>query len=518
LQLQDVAVLKKDVDRWKEEVKVQEAKACVAASRLKTEVDGHRETREHLDKTVQHLAETRQEIETTRKECADFMQRIRDDESQKERRTKVNEIEASAKLIIDAAAATELETLREKYRNVIEENNGLSVKIQKMEKERFEAEESLSRLKETVAGQKREISDLLAQVAEMEGLRLSLQREEERSSQQRAEVARLREEAAEMMEDMSSLRAKEADLLDFTQKLTDKNVTLQSDLAALEARSAVLESEHSRLAAAKGDAESELSQASVNLVEERRKRQDETEALARKLAERSTAADALARRVTDAENEVQVLKRKHAAGLRELKRELQATRKALDEKSGHGGHVSAPVASPPASRSSRTSSNTSLNRLEPMTGQELPASNGVPARTGGFGSLLAVPEPNGGLNTSPQTVRLRIFLAFIRFIIGIFMKVTQILLQRVLVPDSQTLIDKIVRLQRLMAKKQEKADFMEEHISTLLEEVKRKNRVIQHYVMTQAETGALSTNESDRNKVSLSTCSKHFFTHPFFHL
>jgi chromosome segregation ATPase len=173
-QLQDVAVLKKDVDRWKEEVKVQEAKACVAASRLKSEVDAHRETREHLDKTVQHLSETRKEIDVTRKECADFMKRIRDDQN----RSKTNEIEQSAKLIIDAAAATELETLRVKYRKVIDENNGLSLRIQKMEKERHEAEEAMSRLKETVTGQKREISDLLSQVAEMEGLRLALQREE----------------------------------------------------------------------------------------------------------------------------------------------------------------------------------------------------------------------------------------------------------------------------------------------------------------------------------------------------
>ena len=67
-------------------------------------------------------------------------------------------------------------------------------------------------------------------------------------------------------------------------------------------------------------------------------------------------------------------------------------------------------------------------------------------------------------------------------------------------PDSEVLVDKIVKLQRLMAKKQEKVDFMEEHIGTLLEEVKKKNKIIQHYVM-KAETGALVTTESDRNKV-----------------
>ena len=75
-----------------------------------------------------------------------------------------------------------------------------------------------------------------------------------------------------------------------------------------------------------------------------------------------------------------------------------------------------------------------------------------------------------------------------------------IFFQRPVVPDSQVLVDKIVKLQRVMAKKQEKVDFMEEHISTLLEEVKKKNRIIQHYVM-KAESGALVTTESDRNKV-----------------
>ena len=36
--LQDISVALREVERWQEEVKVQEAKACVAASRLKAEV------------------------------------------------------------------------------------------------------------------------------------------------------------------------------------------------------------------------------------------------------------------------------------------------------------------------------------------------------------------------------------------------------------------------------------------------------------------------------------------------
>lgn len=64
--MQDVTVVKKEVDRWKEEVRVQEAKSCVASSRLKAEIEAHRETRDQLDKTIQHLSETRQEVSCKR--------------------------------------------------------------------------------------------------------------------------------------------------------------------------------------------------------------------------------------------------------------------------------------------------------------------------------------------------------------------------------------------------------------------------------------------------------------------
>ena len=66
-QLQDLSVLKREIDKWKEEVKVQEAKACLANSRAKQEADAHKETRDQLDKTIKHLAETRAEIDVTRK-------------------------------------------------------------------------------------------------------------------------------------------------------------------------------------------------------------------------------------------------------------------------------------------------------------------------------------------------------------------------------------------------------------------------------------------------------------------
>ena len=62
------------------------------------------------------------------------------------------------------------------------------------------------------------------------------------------------------------------------------------------------------------------------------------------------------------------------------------------------------------------------------------------------------------------------------------------------------LVEKIVKLQRNLARQQEKLEFMEDHIATLVEEMKKKNRLIQHYIL-QEETGTMSSASMDENRV-----------------
>lgn len=476
--LQDAVVLKKDIEKWKEEVKVQEAKATVAAGRLKAEVDAHRETREKLDATIAHLAETRGEIDQTRKECADFMKKFKEDEVSKQKRALAVEKEQSVKLMIDEAAASELVTLRDKFAKVIEENNELSLRVQSMEKERLVNEENLCKLKEACEGQKREIVDLMAQVAEMESLRMQLSRLEEKHLASQAEVERLRCDSVETSDDMDACRKKEAELLEFTQKLTEKNVTLQSDLASAEGRAAALEGEHARLSGHVAELEASKSQLTIELGAEKKKRSSESEMLAQKLAQKSVEADKLRQQTLDAENEVQVLKRKNMASLRELTRELKDCKRRLEAAtSNNNGTVSPTV----LSQSSRASSNSSLNRLTVVappnsscTEDEAAAVTHSPTSTSSNGSRSNLPSHSdyscNGIRMNPGQV-----------------------------PDNQVLVEKIVKLQGDLARRQEKLEFMEEHVSTLVEEMKKKNRLLTHYLVKQ-EPGALSSSEMDENK------------------
>ena len=73
------------------------------------------------------------------------------------------------------------------------------------------------------------------------------------------------------------------------------------------------------------------------------------------------------------------------------------------------------------------------------------------------------------------------------------------------VPPDQALVEKMIRLQRTLARKQEKIEFMEEHVGTLVEDIKKKNRLIQGYIIKQEPTsGALASTVMDENKVRLS--------------
>lgn len=69
-------------------------------------------------------------------------------------------------------------------------------------------------------------------------------------------------------------------------------------------------------------------------------------------------------------------------------------------------------------------------------------------------------------------------------------------------PDRQSLIERIVKLQRINAKYSEKNDFLEEHAQQLVSELQKKTRVLQSYILRE-EAGALSSTSMDNNKVTL---------------
>jgi len=492
---QETIAARKEGDKWKEEVKVIESKMNLTSSRLKAEVDAHRETKESLDTTFKQLVEVQGSIDDIRAECDEIINKNKMEEENLKKKEKIQEKEQSVKLMIDSVAAAELDALKKKHKTTIDENNELCIKVQNNEKELLKYESNLSELKETVANQKTEIVDLYSKCAELESVKLQLAGESEKVVARDVEVTRLRAENAEVLADMASCRRKEGELLEYTQKLTDKNVNLQSEFSSVETRAATLEEEHGKIVTNLARAESKLTEVVGQLEEETSKRREETEMLARKLAERVRAVEVANQQVIDTNNDLEVVKRKNMVRVKELTKELNLTKRKLDNLEKGGGRES----SPGLSTSSRCSSSNSLHKevergeVSPSTGHS-PTSLGV-QMTNGQGRKVSQTslqeamlidtrhrEVSGGSAGQPD------------------LRGSNNSLQ---LPDTQQLlVEKIVKLQRACARRQEKLDLLEEHVEQLMNEIKKKNRLIQNYFMG-LETGALVSEESDIHKATV---------------
>lgn len=70
--------------------------------------------------------------------------------------------------------------------------------------------------------------------------------------------------------------------------------------------------------------------------------------------------------------------------------------------------------------------------------------------------------------------------------------------------NKQVLMERIIKLQDINVKRAEKLDFFKEHTQTLLEDIQKKEKIIQHYILHQ-NFGALTCNKSDRYKVCIYT-------------
>lgn len=66
--------------------------------------------------------------------------------------------------------------------------------------------------------------------------------------------------------------------------------------------------------------------------------------------------------------------------------------------------------------------------------------------------------------------------------------------------NKQVLMDRIIKLQNINVKRAEKLDFLKGHTQILLEDIQKKEKIIQSYILHQ-NFGALTCNDRDKYKV-----------------
>ncbi|KRZ91911.1 Uncharacterized protein T08_15319, partial [Trichinella sp. T8] len=200
-----------------------------------------------------------------------------------------------------------------------------------------------------------------------------------------------------------------------------------------------------------------LNQRLTNLEEEylehQRNARTEVESLEALLSEKAQLERELTTSLLDEQNTIKVLKRKHQAYAKELKAEICILKRRLDNYESSAAsqcsgssvadeHSRAPS---PSSWSCSNINNSNSNNNALPNGEDIQAEYHHPATT----------------TTTFNHV------------------------QTTVCEHNQLMIEKIVKLQRALARRNEKIEFLEEHMKSLFHEIRKKTKIIQSYVIRE---------------------------------
>ncbi|NWU06592.1 CC186 protein, partial [Cephalopterus ornatus] len=452
--------LNREIEKLKEEINSHVIKVKWAQNKLKTEMDSHKETKERLKDAMTKLTEAKEEADQIRINCQEMIksyqesEEIKSNELDAKLRVTKGELEKqiqekSDQLEVHHAKMKELEDLKRTFKEGMDELRTLRTKVKCLEDERLRTEDELSKYKEIINRQKTEIQNLLDRVKTVDHLQDQHQRDEQEINALKEEIGGFNSLVADLQKDIEGSRKRESELLIFTEKLTTKNAQLQSENNSLQ-------SQLDKLSYSERELQNQLEcvqQAKDDLATKLQKEEDqqklEVETLQAQLASEQEERAALKTQVDELKDDLATQKRKHAANLKDLTKQLQLARRKLDqiENGNYDKEVS--------SMGSRSSSSGSLNARSSNEDRS-------PENTGSSVAVDSFPEV-----------------------------------------DKSVLVERILRLQKAHARKNEKMEFMEDHIKQLVEEIRKKTKIIQSYILRE-EAGTLSSEASDFNKVHLS--------------
>lgn len=470
----EIQNLTKEVEKQKELISSSDVRIKWAQNKLKAELDAHKETKDDLLKTRSKLKDAKDETQQIRRDCQAIIKTYQESEEIKsnkldsELKIKESEFllqqqEKTSQEERYTATVRELDSLRTTQKEAMKEMESLKKKCQGLESQRDQNEQTMTKYREMLQKQKRENKELQDRVEELVQVKSDFKRAQSTIKSLDAEISELKICNKDLQIDMEACRKREADKLDLTNKLSAKNAELQSENSILHNKTMSQAEEIEKLTVDVQTLEIDFRDVSGRLKKEESMRQEETTTLREKLEEKSKAVEELSAKVEDGRDEIRTLKRKHVNNVKDLTRQLQQAKKKLENLETNGD-----TQKDSTSMGSRTSSSNSLNTMgmsECSSAQSHSYSN----------KYSGNPEPVQEHRVITEQVE----------------------------PNSQMLIERIVKLQRGLARRNEKIEFMQEHIQQLVDEIQKKNKIIQNYALRE-ESGTMTLERSDLNKMELS--------------
>ncbi|XP_051523196.1 coiled-coil domain-containing protein 186-like isoform X2 [Myxocyprinus asiaticus] len=338
----DVTRVSRELEKVKEEINSHVIKVKWAQNKLKSETDAHKETKDKLRETTAKLTQAKEETEQIRKNCQDMIRTYQESEE-----IKSNELDAKLRetrgelekqkqeqtdqLEMHKAKIKELEDLKRTFKEGMDELTTLRTKVKCLEDERPRWEDELCKYREIINRQKTEIQNQREKLTAITRLEEQHQRDVQEIASLREEVENLNSQITDLQLDIEGSRTREAELLGFTEKLTTKNAQLQSESNSLQAQLDRLNSSSRELGSNLEETERSLTEMTDRLKKEEQQRQEEVQALQTERMSLQTEMSQLKMRVEELQDELVTQKRKQAANIKDLTKQLIQARKKLEQ-------------------------------------------------------------------------------------------------------------------------------------------------------------------------------------------
>lgn len=490
----------KESDRLSEELNSQVVKVKWAQNKLKTELETHKETKTKLSQVTQKLKEAKEEGLQIRNDCQAMIKKYQESEEMrsnsldnklraKEVELKRHEQEIADQDEVHKMKMQELEQFKEQWRNSQEELKVQKAKISSLEEKVTHYALKVAEHEKNALLSKKEHQNLKKELEEHLVFKEKYESEMEMVKHLKAVEMEQKRTISELEADILACHSKEAELLAFSEKMTAKNAQLQSEATGNSSKLDVilldklkLEEQYLAVETAKKKLEQEMKEKISEL-------ENEIKSLTIHLEEKSKAVSELTCSLEESLDELQVLKRKNTAHIRDLTRQLQQARKQVEKFESNGVETKEN-----ASEGSKSSSTNSLDKLGSSCTSPISPSSVTSATDGGWvivdGSQSSTDRPSleapSGDNVQilPQSQK------------ELAASNTE------LEPNKAMLVERICRLQKIHAKKNEKLEFMEEHVSALVDEIQKKSKIIQYYVVRE-QAGTLAPPRSDLHKAQV---------------
>lgn len=457
----------KEVEKIRKQLKEKEAQLMQFEFKLNKEVENQAETSRKLERSLKTIEDLSKELNVYREASGDG----------EEEMTSINKSELDGK-------CREIVELRARCSELEEQKQSQAKRIKQLELENGKFEEDKKRLSGAVSELKQEFIVCNEKIEAGRLLKIEYDEKVEQLEQSQQELENLRKENEELVCESKAYRQKEGELLEFTDRLQTKTIQLQSEHNHYKQRCGELEAKFSELQDTINRQANEVRGLSGELAAVKEQHENELSIFARKLAEESNAKEKLKKQREELENENKIMKKKHLTSIKELNKELIVLRRKVEQSEQQSN--SSTLNNEPNSLSAQhpsqetTSLGSRTDSSNSLTASSLDRTpNGESSGHNENGdSLIIRPPPNAQILNpnfaSPGDIAQQL--------------------------DKGVLLNKILSLQQQLAKLRSRVEFLEEHNQTLLEDIKKKSKLIQNFILRE-EAGALSSNDLDAFKV-----------------